>query len=916
MFVSYAQNGEDVILWRVFKDIVSGTYVDVGAADPTLFSVTRAFYDRGWSGINIEPAPEYATLLEEERPRDLTLRCGASDTSGEATLYVVEGTGLSTLDGGLVPVIQEQHHSVTEITVPLRTLNEILDEAGMAGREIHFLKIDVEGAEAQVLAGLDLTIWRPWVLVVEATEPMSTTQNHELWEKAVVDRGYTFCVFDGLNRFYVSEEHEDLVASLSYPVGVFDFPYRAASLDLKAAEHLRGVLENATASAAQAKDSAARAAEFENALKSTEANALADRAELSVLTGEVRDLSGELSDLRARVETAVAESLRWRNEAIRLRGEAVNVHEYVAQSGRAIAPLVARAGELEAALSASEQRLDAVAKTLSWKVTKPLRVVRRAARLKSPDRSSVEEVRLPAEPDSVTQVQVNRVPSGRNDGLTGSFWRRVDMVTSLLDQAASEPSSSFGDAIRRFEEIVESSSESPTTKAWLAMVSILGSYPDDLMLEQATRAFRRNGGIGLTELMFANLDVAARQPGTLHSELEIARHQVLIDVSHTAAHDLHTGIQRVVRESASRWLRQPDVHPVQWNFSTNSAKALSDDERDRFLNWRNHLHEAGSVVSIRGLSERNGKTLIPWKSTLLLPELVANPPMCSAYRALARSGVVTRCSLIGYDTVPMAATETVNDGMTANFAHYMSLVKHSSHLAAISESAAAEFVAFGNILASQGLSGPRISAHPLPTEPPEISDIDLAQAAEEFDLVGLPVVAVVGSHEPRKNHLVVLEAAEILWRAGHRFDLVFAGGSGWGVTAFGAYVESLAGQGFPVRVYERVSESSLWALYHLARFSVFPSLLEGYGLPIAESLASGTPVVTSAHGSMAEIAVGGGALMIDPRNISETVAAMKSLLTDDELCDRLAAEARARVWPTWDDYARSVWHDLVESTND
>ena len=93
MFVSYAQNGEDVILWRVFKDIVSGTYVDVGAADPTLFSVTRAFYDRGWSGINIEPAPEYATLLEEERPRDLTLRCGASDTSGEATLYVVEGTG-------------------------------------------------------------------------------------------------------------------------------------------------------------------------------------------------------------------------------------------------------------------------------------------------------------------------------------------------------------------------------------------------------------------------------------------------------------------------------------------------------------------------------------------------------------------------------------------------------------------------------------------------------------------------------------------------------------------------------------------------------------------------------------------------------------------------------------------------------
>ena len=910
MFVSFAQNGEDVILWRVFKDVVSGTYVDVGAADPTLFSVTRAFYDRGWSGINIEPSPEYATRLQEERPRDLTFRCGASDTSGEATFFVVEDTGLSTLDRALVPAIEEQHPgSVTEITVSLRTLNEILGEAGLAGREIHFLKIDVEGAEAQVLAGIDLTIWRPWVLVVEATEPMSTTQNYDLWEKAVIDGGYTFCVFDGLNRFYVSDEHQDLAASLSYPVGVFDFPYRAASLDLKAAEHLQGLLENAQASAAQAKDSAARAAAFENALKSAEANALADRERYAT---ELSVLNGEVSDLRARLERAVSDSLRWRNEAIRFRGEVVNAQEFVTQKGRETAPLAARIGELEAALSSSEQDLDAVAKTLSWKVTKPLRGVRRAARGRSVGRPSVEEVRLPAELDSDAQVQEIRVPSGRNDGITGSFWRRVEMVTSLLDAEASEPSSSFGDAIRRFEEIAESSSESATTKAWLAMVSILGSYPDDLMLDQATRAFRRGGGIGLTELMFANLEVAARQPGTLHSELEIVRHEVLVDVSHTAAHDLHTGIQRVVRESASRWLRRPNVHPVQWNFSTNSAKALAETERDRFLNWRNYLHEGGSVVSIRGLSERNGKTIIPWKSVILLPELVANPPMCSAYRALARSGVVTRCSLIGYDTVPMAATETVNDGMTANFAHYMSLVKHSTHLAAISESAAAEFNAFGIIIASQGLSGPTITARPLPAEAPKMDAGELARAAEEFDLGGLPVVAVVGSHEPRKNHLIVLEAAEMLWRAGHRFDLVFAGGSGWGATTFGAYVESLAAQGFPVRVYERVNESSLWALYHLARFSVFPSLLEGYGLPIAESLASGTPVVTSAHGSMAEIAAGGGALLIDPRDVSETVAAMKSLLADDELCDRLAAEARARVWPTWDDYARAVWQDLVE----
>ena len=96
-FVSYAQNYEDVILWRALKHIKNGFYVDCGAYDPNRDSVTRAFYERGWRGINIEPI---ATLLQKfvaERPQDINLSLALSDNSNGAQFFEVADTGLSTL---------------------------------------------------------------------------------------------------------------------------------------------------------------------------------------------------------------------------------------------------------------------------------------------------------------------------------------------------------------------------------------------------------------------------------------------------------------------------------------------------------------------------------------------------------------------------------------------------------------------------------------------------------------------------------------------------------------------------------------------------------------------------------------------------------------------------------------------------
>ena len=96
VIVSYAQNAEDVRLARLF-DSSSGFYVDVGAGDPTEFSVTKHFYDRGWAGINVEPGPAFERL-EQQRPRDVNLRLAVAPESGEREFWVsTPHWGLSTL---------------------------------------------------------------------------------------------------------------------------------------------------------------------------------------------------------------------------------------------------------------------------------------------------------------------------------------------------------------------------------------------------------------------------------------------------------------------------------------------------------------------------------------------------------------------------------------------------------------------------------------------------------------------------------------------------------------------------------------------------------------------------------------------------------------------------------------------------
>jgi len=292
--------------------------------------------------------------------------------------------------------------------------------------------------------------------------------------------------------------------------------------------------------------------------------------------------------------------------------------------------------------------------------------------------------------------------------------------------------------------------------------------------------------------------------------------------------------------------------------------------------------------------------IVPWDSVVVLPD-VAMPTALAPLAALAEfSG--NRVVAVGYDCIPVVSADLVPVGGASRFASYLGVVKHLRRVAAISSSAATEFQGFVDALPAQGLTGPEIVECQLPAG----SGTTVGARAGATG----PTVLVVGSFEPRKNHLAILFAAETLWREGLRFDLVLIGGMGWG-DAVPRLVSRLRRVGRPVIMRHRVDDASLREAYASARFTVFPSLHEGYGLPVVESLAAGVPAITSNFGSLAEIASGGGIVTIDPRDDVALTDAMRQLLIDDALLARLRAQIAGRPSRTWSDYADDLWRGLV-----
>lgn len=214
--ISYAQNNEDIIISGFFEGVDNGFYVDVGANHPDSLSITKIFYDRGWRGLNLEPNRELFKLITKSRPRDINLNIGAADKTGELTLREYpDGDGLSTFSKSAQneyeknsSVYREYTRKYIDVVVPVLPLRDIFKEHNI--KNISFMNIDVEGFEYQVIEGNDWSKYRPIVLCIEA--------NHivEDWRPLIKNANYELVFFDGLNNYYVAQEHPEVVKRFSY----------------------------------------------------------------------------------------------------------------------------------------------------------------------------------------------------------------------------------------------------------------------------------------------------------------------------------------------------------------------------------------------------------------------------------------------------------------------------------------------------------------------------------------------------------------------------------------------------------------------------------------------------------------------------------------------------------------------------
>jgi len=460
--------------------------------------------------------------------------------------------------------------------------------------------------------------------------------------------------------------------------------------------------------------------------------------------------------------------------------------------------------------------------------------------------------------------------------------------------------------------------------AWLALAVLGAAFPEPhgvlTLLRELSVA---DDGLAHRAL----LDGINRQRHHLSEPrgvVKVVTDSVIVDVDFCARHSHNTGIQRVVRQTMRRWVADKrDMTLVAWLPHARAYRTLKPHELERVINW-------GSAASQKpapdGLSSEAHDIIIPFRCTIVIPE-VPHRAACVPLAALARSSG-NLCTAIAYDMIPAVSAITVPPEETERFLAYLTFVKHSHRLVCISEATAVEFRGFVSALSSQGLVGPAITTVSLPVAPPDANrDIAATQAGASAGMAAAdhvvterkaraagttPLVLCVGSVEPRKNQMAVLAASERLWAKGLRFRLQFiGGGSAPQVHRLERALRQARRRGNDAVLRQGIDDVQLATAYKSAMVTVFPSLHEGYGLPVAESLAYGVPVITSNFGATAEIARKGGCVLVDPRDDAAIAAAMLELLSNNTARNELIHTVNDVTRRNWDDYAREAWAALT-----
>lgn len=167
---SFSQEGEDLLVHRIFGDKATGFYVDVGAHHPVRFSNTYYFYKRGWRGINIEPNLTGIRLFKRYRPRDINLALGISNEPGELIYWMFDEPALNSFDKELTEkrLAETEYRLIGTKQIKVVRLESVLAEYVQPDVQIDFMTIDAEGHDLSVLRSNNWERFRPKWLLVES----------------------------------------------------------------------------------------------------------------------------------------------------------------------------------------------------------------------------------------------------------------------------------------------------------------------------------------------------------------------------------------------------------------------------------------------------------------------------------------------------------------------------------------------------------------------------------------------------------------------------------------------------------------------------------------------------------------------------------------------------------------------------
>lgn len=384
---------------------------------------------------------------------------------------------------------------------------------------------------------------------------------------------------------------------------------------------------------------------------------------------------------------------------------------------------------------------------------------------------------------------------------------------------------------------------------------------------------------------------------------------LLFDASHTSHTRAQTGIQRVVRSLFAELERRGDVAPVCFDPHQHAWRPLNAGELATLRDRRGAAGSRGAkwtlAQKLAGRARRwlGREPALPPADGLIVPELFS-PKTAGQLPTLFAQARGPRVAVF-HDAIGLKYPELTPPATVARLPGYLVELARFDGIAAVSEDSAAslrEFWRWAGLDAT-----PPVRAIPLGLGAANATG--LASPGP----ISRPRVLCVSTIEGRKNHLALLEAAERLWRAGLAFDLELVGLPRADTAGAAlARIAELQRAGCPLVAHGAVSDDKLHAAYARASFTVYPSLVEGFGLPVLESLHHGRPCICSGAGALGEAARGGGALTLDRVDAPAIAEAMRRMLTEPALVGELATQARARKLRSWSDYANDIL-DWMES---